>query len=101
MSRSEVERFAADLKSNAALRSEAEKNEAAHGHMPPLSRATAFAASKGYSFTVGHAREHVKATAKASGKQLTDAELDGVVGAGNCIINPEQFPGPPPGTAAP
>jgi hypothetical protein len=79
MSRSEVERFAADLKSNAALRAEAEKNEAAQQHVPRLARATAFAASKGYKFTVDHAKEHVKA--KAAGRELTDAELDGVAGA--------------------
>jgi hypothetical protein len=80
MSQSEVERFAADLKSNAALRTEAEKNEVAQQHVPRLARATAFAMSKGYSFTLDHAKQHLKAKAKAGGKELTDAELDGVAG---------------------
>jgi hypothetical protein len=80
MSHSEVERFTADLKSNAALRAEAEKNGADKQHVPRLARATAFAASKGYKFTLDHAKEHVKAKAKAAGRELTDAELDGVAG---------------------
>jgi len=40
----------------------------------------AFAATKGYAFTAEQAKEHVKAKAKAAGKELTDAELDGVAG---------------------
>jgi hypothetical protein len=78
MSQAEVERFAADLKSSAALRAEAEKDQADKSHATPLARATSFAASKGYNFTLDHAREHVTAKAKAAGKQLTDGELDGV-----------------------
>jgi hypothetical protein len=101
MSLSEIERFAADLKSNTALRAEAEKAQADQSHATPMIRAVAFAASKGYGFTADEAKQHAKARAAAAGKQLTDAELDGVVGAGNCIINPDQFPGPPPGSAAP
>jgi hypothetical protein len=73
MSQAEVERFAADLKSSAALRAEAEKNGAEKQHVPRLARAAAFAASKGYKFTLDHAKEHVKAKAKAAGKQLIDA----------------------------
>jgi aryl-alcohol dehydrogenase-like predicted oxidoreductase len=77
---SEIERFAADLKSNAALRAEAEKAQADKSHATPLQRAAAFATSKGYAFTTAELKEHAKATAKAAGKQLTDAELDGVAG---------------------
>jgi predicted ribosomally synthesized peptide with nif11-like leader len=80
MSLSEIERFAADLKSNAALRADAEKVQADTSGTTPLQRTTAFAASKGYAFTADELKEHVKANAKADGKQLTDAELDGVAG---------------------
>lgn len=71
MSIAEIERFAADLKSNEALRAEAEKAQT------PL---VTFAASKGYAFTADEVKEHAKARAKAAGKELTDAELDGVAG---------------------
>jgi aryl-alcohol dehydrogenase-like predicted oxidoreductase len=77
---SEIERFAADLKSNAALRAEAEKAQADTSGTTPLQRTSAWAASKGYAFTADEAKEHIKAKAKAEGKQLTDAELDGVAG---------------------
>jgi len=80
MSIAEIERFAADLKSNAALRAEAEKTQTEKQHATPLARSVAFAASKGYGFTHEEAKAHVKARAAASGKPLTDAELDGVAG---------------------
>ena len=80
MSIAEIERFAADLKSNAALRAEAGKHAAEKQHETPLAGAVAFAASKGYAFTADHAKEHIKAKAKAAGKELSDAELDGVAG---------------------
>jgi hypothetical protein len=80
MSQSEIERFAADLKSNAALRAEADRAQAGTSDATPLRRAAAFAASKGYGFTADELKELVKAEAKAQGKQLTDAELDGVAG---------------------
>ena len=80
MSIAEIERFAADLKSNAALRAEAEKHAAEKQHETPLAGAVAFAASKGYAFTADHAKEHIKAKAKAAGKELSDAELDKVAG---------------------
>jgi hypothetical protein len=80
MSQSEIERFAADLKSNAALRAEAEKAQADTSAATALHREAAFAASKGYVFTADELKEHVKANATAAGKQLTDAELDGVAG---------------------
>jgi hypothetical protein len=78
MSQSEAARFAADLKSSAALRAEADKAQADKSHETPLARSIAFAASKGYAFTAGEAKEHAKARATAAGVQLTDAELDGV-----------------------
>ena len=80
MSIAEIERFAADLKSNAALKAEAEKAQADKSHANPMDRAVAFAASKGYAFTADHAKDHIRAKAKAAGKELTDAELDGVAG---------------------
>ena len=45
MSPSEIERFAADLKSNEVLRAEAAKAQADKSHATPLARAAAFAAS--------------------------------------------------------
>jgi hypothetical protein len=81
MSIAEIERFAADLKSNSALRAEADKSQADKSHGTPLERSVAFAVGKGYAFTIDEARQHVKARAAAAGKILTDAELDGVVGA--------------------
>ena len=83
MSIAEIERFAADLKSNEALRAEAGKAQADKSHATPIDRAVAFAAGKGYAFTVDEAKEQVKANAKAAGKDLTDAELDGIAG-GSC-----------------
>ena len=80
MSIAEIERFDADLKSNAALKAEAEKAQADKSHDMPLARAVAFGASKGYAFTAGEVKAHAIAKAKASGKELTDAELDSVTG---------------------
>ena len=86
MSIAEIERFAADLKSNAALKAEAEKTQADKSHATPLDRAVAFAATKGYAFTADEMKAHAQAKAKASGKELTDAELDGVAGGSWCLI---------------
>jgi len=80
MSIVEIERFAADLTSNEVLRAEAAKAQADKSHATPLARAAAFAASKGYAFTADEAKEHAKASAKAAGRELTDAELDGLAG---------------------
>jgi predicted deacylase len=80
MSLAEIERFAVDLKSNSALRAEAEKMQADKSHAAPLARSVAFAASKGYGFTIEEARQHVQARAAAQGKVLTDTELDGIAG---------------------
>lgn len=80
MSIAEIERFAADLKSNEALRAEAGKAQAAKSHATEMDDAVAFAASKGYAFTVDEVKAHARAAAQAAGKKLTDAELDGVAG---------------------
>lgn len=82
MSIAEIERFAADLNANEALRAEAGKAQADKSHATPLGRAVALAASKGYAFTVDEAKAHAKARARANGKELTDADLDGIAGGG-------------------
>ena len=80
MSIAEIERFAADLKSNAALRAEAEKAQADKSHATPIDRAVAFAATKGYAFTADRGEGACQGEGQAAGKELTDAELDGVAG---------------------
>jgi hypothetical protein len=85
MSIAEIERFAVDLKSDAALRAEAEKSQADKSHATPLERSMAFAASKGYRFTDEEAKQHLQARASAKGKVLTDAELDGVAGGSDWL----------------
>jgi len=84
MSISEVRRFATDLRSNAALRTEAEKDQLGKSHATPLARCVAFAETKGYSFTVDEAKQGMKARAANKGKELSDAELDGIA-AGGCM----------------
>ena len=79
MSTIEIQRFAADVKSNAALRAEAEKAYARGSQASPVEGLAAFATAKGYSFTA----DELKAHAKVEGKAVTDAELDGVAGGGN------------------
>lgn len=90
MSIAEIERFAADTKSNETLRGEAMKAHDDKSHATPVASVVAFAATKGYSFTVVELKEHAKATAKAAGREITDAELDGV--AGGAKENPTQSP---------
>ena len=85
MSISECERFSADLQSNAALRTEAEKTLADKSHETPLAGVVALAMSKGYSVTLEEAREHLKARAAAAGQVLSDADLDGVAGGAIAI----------------
>ena len=82
MSIAEIERFAADLKTNAALRAEALKVEAGTSAATPVDCVVAFAATRGYAFTADEAKGHAKAAAKAAGRELTDAELGGVTGGG-------------------
>jgi nitrogen fixation uncharacterized protein len=81
MSLSEIERFAAALKSDAALRAEAERVQTDGLGATPLAGAVAFAASKGYSITIDEAKAHTRARAKAVKKDLNDAELDGTLGS--------------------
>ena len=83
MSTVEIERFAGDLNSNAALRAEAEKVRADKSHATPMALTVAFAASKGYAFTVDEMTAFAKATIKAAGRELADAELGGVAGGAN------------------
>jgi len=80
MSLQEIERFAADLRSNAALRAEAEQTQADEPDGALLATAVSFAARKGYCFSIDEAKAHTRARAKAVGQDLDDAELDGVRG---------------------
>lgn len=67
MSIAEIERFVADLKSSEVLRAEA-------GKIAPraIEGVVAFAVAKGYTFTADEAT--------AAARELSDAELQGVVG---------------------
>ena len=89
MSSAEIQRFAADLKSNAALKAAAEKSQGDKSHATDLERFKDFAEGKGYVFTIEEARQHVqaRATSKAAaeGKVLTDAQLDGVAGGSDWL----------------
>ena len=80
MSLHEIERFAADLRADAALRAEAEKVQTEESDGTLLARAVAFAACRGYHFTVDEAKAHTRARARAVGRELGDAELDGLCG---------------------
>lgn len=71
MSRSEVERFIADLKSNDALRDEMSLNASGIGSV------VTFAKDKGYDITTDEARTYLE---EQMGRQLSDEELDAVAG---------------------
>jgi predicted ribosomally synthesized peptide with nif11-like leader len=75
MSRAEVQRFAADLKSNASLRQEIGNITA-----DPLDAIVGIAQRQGYSFTLDEARGHIQAKALANGQPMSDADLDGITG---------------------
>ena len=76
---SEIERFAADLNADWSLRDDAEKYEAsANQSKTPLARAAAFAATKGYGFTLDEAKTFAKAKAEELGLSVTDADLERV-----------------------
>jgi predicted ribosomally synthesized peptide with nif11-like leader len=79
MSIADIERLATDLTINATLRAEAEKAFAA-SPATSVDDVIDFARAKGYSFTESELKEHAKAKAAGAGKQVTDAELDGVSG---------------------
>jgi predicted ribosomally synthesized peptide with nif11-like leader len=71
MSQSEVERFVADLKSDASLR------EALKGSAAGVASVVAFAQARGYDIGADEARQYIQAQ---SSNDLTDAELDHVAG---------------------
>jgi predicted ribosomally synthesized peptide with nif11-like leader len=73
MSIAEIQRFATDVSSNAALRAEIEACAQA-SQATPADGVIAFAAARGYGFTADELK------AKASGREVTDAELDSVAG---------------------
>ena len=68
MSQSEIERFAASLKSQPALSDEVKGRS--------LADTVGIAGRRGYGFTVEEARTFLKAKAKAAGKDLSDDALD-------------------------
>ncbi len=70
MSRSEVERFVANVKTNPVLRA------AIKGKVADPASLVAVARAQGYYFTVDDVRAHVR----AHKRDLTDEELDGFVG---------------------
>lgn len=84
MSIAEIERRATDLTINATLRAEAEKAFAA-SQATSVDGVIGFARAKGYSFTESELKEHAKAKIAGTGKQVTDAELDGVSGGADQI----------------
>lgn len=71
MSLLEVERFANDMKSKAALREEAKQSG-----VTSLEQAVAFAAIRGYSFTLEHAESHILAHAESVGRRLSDSQYN-------------------------
>jgi predicted ribosomally synthesized peptide with nif11-like leader len=73
MSQSEIERFAKDLKAGPVLRGQMKEGSA-------LADVVAVAARNGYGFSLDEAKAFVKAQAKASGKELSDTQLDKVAG---------------------
>lgn len=77
MSTSEIERLAANLNANWALRSDAEKFEAnANQAVTPLGRLVLFASRRGYSFTLDEAKAFAKAQGERLGLTVTDADLE-------------------------
>lgn len=80
MSLQDIERFAADLRLDAALRAEAERAQAEEANGTLLVNAVSFASRKGYRFTVDEAKAHTRVRARAVGRELLDAELDGPAG---------------------
>jgi predicted ribosomally synthesized peptide with nif11-like leader len=79
MSTTEIQRFAADVKADAALRAEAERAYAQSVKAEPVDGLAAFAAARGYGFTA----DELKAHAKPEGEAVSDAELDSVAGGRN------------------
>ena len=71
MSQSEVERFVADLKSDASLR------EDLQGSAAGVATVVTFAQSRGYDIGADEARQYIQAQTSS---ELSDAELDHVAG---------------------
>lgn len=87
MSISEIQRFAGDMASNAALRAEAEKY--VRSQQSPQDGLLAFAAGKGYAFTADELRQSLE----RDGKKLSESELDKVAGGGwNIWSHPQLMP---------
>ena len=80
MSQSELERFARDLKTNAALLADVRTKAG-----DALSAVVDIGTRHGYRFTLDDARAFVAAKAKAKGVQLTESDLDRVAGGGGKI----------------
>jgi predicted ribosomally synthesized peptide with nif11-like leader len=81
MSESEVERFARDLKADAALLVEVTTGGR-------LQAAVGIATRRGYSFTLAELTTYVQGRARDSGKELSPADLDAIAGAG-CRLSAE------------
>jgi predicted ribosomally synthesized peptide with nif11-like leader len=79
MSIAEIERFAADLKANEALRAEVEAY-AKRAQPESGDGLVALAGARGYLFTAIELHEIAKASAATADKVIPDAELDGVSG---------------------
>ena len=83
MSQAEIERFVADLTSNANLRAEAEKLQPDKSQALSVDAFVSFAAGRGYSFSAEEVTACIEAArAKPNDKQLSDAKLDTVAGGG-------------------
>ena len=83
MSMAEIERFAADLKSNEGMRAAADKAKAEPSQATPMDRLAAFAAVNGYMFTAAELKQQVIARAQSSGKELSEADLERIAGGGH------------------
>ena len=108
MSKSEIERFTADLKTNEPLRAATEKALADAAPGTRLDTMVSFAAGQGYAFAAPEVREHVQAEPAATGRALSDAELQGIAGGVDFSVLPPELnswrlyagPGPGPSSAA-
>ena len=77
MSMSEVKRYADALNADWGLRGDAEKYEVSASRKKTLlERAVAFAAAKGYDFTLEEAKKFAKAKGVELNIRVTDADLE-------------------------
>ncbi len=88
MSISEIQRFSADLKSDPALRAEVEAYGAAQARSQE--DLVKFAAAKGYDFD---AQELAQVATEVRGREMCDADLEGVSGGGAELKPGEWAPG--------